>query len=178
MLLGGAVWFFLEETIVNLWLFWGIILLISIGSGLILGRRWSKITKVSNFAVNLIVHVIVFALFLAAAVLIVNYSTADLATAAPEHVVVERKYTKTRYHTKRITRKTYVRGEPYEVYYIDLDIPQIGERAFQVPIKVYSSLSAGDTATVRLGQGILGLKVVDASSAAPLRPKKKPLRRN
>ncbi len=167
LLLGGTVWFFLGETFVNLWLFWGIILFVSVGTGLILGQRWSKVTKVSNFALNLGVHVVVFALFIAAAVLIVNYTTANLDSVPETKVLVEKKYTKTRYRSKRVTRKTYTRGEPYKVYFIDLEIPHLGERSFEVPRKVYTSLSTGDTATVRLGRGLLGLPVLDASSASP-----------
>ncbi|MBD5227275.1 MAG: hypothetical protein HDS67_04395 [Bacteroidales bacterium] len=171
MILGGGVWFLMNDSLVNPWLFWGVIGFVSIATGVILGRRWEKVTHVSNFAVNLAVHVVVLGLFLAFGLLVLNYSTAHLADAPQTDVTVEKKFTKTRYHSQRSGRRTYRRGDPYQVYFIGLDIPDFGERSFEIPRSIYSSVRTGDTATIKMARGCLGFPVVDRMSVKPLRPR-------
>lgn len=169
MLLAGGVWFLMNDTLLNQWFFWGVIGFVSLATGAVLARRWERITRVSNFAVNLAIHVFVFALFLAFGTLVLNYATAGLDDAEPTEVSVEKKFTKTRYHSQRAGRRTYKRGTPYQVYFIGLDIPDFGERSFEIPRSVYNSVRTGDRATIKMARGCLGLEVVDRMSVKPLR---------
>ena len=164
MFLGGAVWYLAGYTLLNVPLFIGIIGFISLVTGVVMANRWEKITRIRHYILNFGIHVVVFGLILSFMVLLINYTTAGLSKVPPTEVTVEKKMTKTRYRSKRVGRRSYTRGEPYNVYFLELDIPERGEHSFQVSKSVYSSVKKGESATIKISRGALGMSVIDPNS--------------
>ncbi len=171
LLMAGTVMFLITDTIVNPWLFFGVIAVPAFGSGALLASRWRPLTRIHNFAVNFLINGVVVGIVISALVLGVNYFAADFDGADPRTGIMERKYTKTRYRSKRVTRRTYTRGEPYKVYFIEVDLPESGVRSFEVRHELYSALRSGDTVTYRETRGALGLEVISHRSITPLHPR-------
>lgn len=171
--LGGTVMWLMSQTVVNLPLFIGVIVVIAAGSSAVLAKRWERVTGIRNYVVNFLVNLVVAGLVLSALVLGINYTTADTFSNEPELVTISRKYTKTRYKSKRVGRRHYTRGEPYKVYFLELEIPDIGSRQIEVSHKLYGSVRDGDTLTLRTGRELLGMEVTDTKTLTPLHPRTK-----
>jgi hypothetical protein len=94
--------------------------------------------------------------------LTVNLLTAD-KNPVNTKAVVEKVYTETRYHTKRVSRKVYTRGAPYTVYCVEIQFPEGKKRHFDIKKKVYNRLSKGDTVSVDIKKGALGMRMFNGS---------------
>ena len=96
-----------------------------------------------------------------AAIYLCNYAFADKSTLHKEPVVVERRYSEVRHRTKRISRRTYGRGEPYKVYYIDVRFPSTGKlKAISLQQRLYNRVRTGDTLSLDTEMGFLGFPVI------------------
>ena len=166
--LTGSIIVFLCDTIVNPWLFFGIIAVPALGSGLVLAPRWRRLTGIGNYALNFVVNGLVIGIVLSALFLGINYFTADFDGGEPLRGIVGHKYEKTRYRTKRVSRRTYTRGEPYKVFFLQIDLTETGPRDFEVRRELYNSVRNGDTVTYREARGALGMEVIRRSSITPL----------
>lgn len=179
--LAGGFLVLMEDTLVDRRLFLGIILAITLVSAVVGARYWTPVTKTHNYAINFIVHTVVVAIVLGSVIVMVNYFTADFENAEPEKVLVERKFQKTRYHSRRSGRRSYERGEPYQVYYLRLDLPKVGSRELQVSKKTYNQVRSGEEVSVLITKGGLGLPVVSPASvksvSSPKRKRHTSLRR-
>lgn len=159
-------------TLINRWLF---LILVGLGSAwisLMIGKRWAKLTGISQTAVNFIGGWVIIGVIVAGAILMVNYSWAYKSAISSELVVVTGRCQETHYHTRRISRKVTVRGAPYQVYFVTLDMPGAGERKMKVEKKIHDSIEKGDTVEVAIGRGILGWPVIKAETVKPLHPRK------
>lgn len=122
---------------------------------------WRRLTKSSNIALHLILHICFTWPLVLLLALIINF----VNPASEKHrmdMTVERVYTETRYHTKRVGRRTYSRGAPYKVYRIDITTPDGRSRGFDVKKKIYDRVSKGDTIELDVYRGILGMTVFNA----------------
>lgn len=160
----------LESTMINTWLFFGIVAFVAAATGTVLHRPWGKLTGTDRFYVNFPLHVVVSGIVLSAALLMGNYFATDFDRLPCERVIVEKRITKTRYKTKRVTRRTYTRGAPYKVYYLEISLPGGEHKEVYVPKKLYDKARKGDTATVRIGRGALSFPVFNPHSLELLHP--------
>ena len=158
-------------TLINRWLF---LVLVGLGSAwisLMIGKRWAKLTGISQAVVNFIGGWIIIGVIVAGAILMLNYSGAYKSTVSSERVTVTGRGQETHYHTRRISRKVTVRGAPYQVYFVTLDMPRAGKRKMKVEKKIYDSVDKGDTVEVAIGRGSLGWPVIKAETVTPVHPR-------
>lgn len=170
LFLAGGIGAMLESTMVNTWIFFGVIGALGAATGTVLHRPWGKLTGSRKFYLNFPLHVVVFTVVMSAALLMGNYFATDFDKLPVERVIVENRLTKTRYHTKRVTRRTYTRGAPYKVYYLEISLPDGKRKEVYVKKSVYDKARKGDTATVRIGRGALSLQVFEPRSFRLLHP--------
>lgn len=74
---------------------------------------------------------------------------------------VERKYYQTRYHSRRVGRRTYARGTPYKVYMVDVSLPDGRQVTMTVGLERYNRLRKGAQMPVEVTHGFFGADVVD-----------------
>ena len=120
ILLAGTVWVMIGYTLVNPWVFFGCMIVISIAlTGLCL--RLGRLPAIlGNQALNIAVCGLIVLILTSGITLSVNYFTADFKGEIPTKAIVARKYQQTRHRTRRSGRHSYERGEPYQVYMVDL----------------------------------------------------------
>ncbi len=154
----------LGYTFVNPWIFIGIVVLAGAATGSVAHRVWSKLTGTNKFYINFPLHLVAFTVLVSAMILTVNYAAADFDNLPREKVIVNKRLTKTRYHTKRITTRRYTRGEPYKAYYLKLTLADKSLKEIPVRKDIYDNAHEGDTATVAIGRGPLLLTVIAPGS--------------
>lgn len=169
--LAGGVFFILDCTVVNPWLLFGIIGVMAVISGGAAWPLWSKLTSTRKFYVNFPVHVIVFTIVAAAIFLFTNYFAADYTVYPPEKASIERVYWEQRYRTRRVSRRTYVRGAPYKVYFLDIALPDGAVKKVSVTKSKYDRAHKGDSVEIKIGKGFLGCRVINESSLKLLNPR-------
>ena len=128
ILLAGGVWVMSEYTLVNHWLFFGCILVISAGLTVICAWYGHLLPVTKIKALRIIATAFVTFVVISGIALTINYFTADFDSAEPTKAIVCRKYQQTRHRTRRLGRHSYERGEPYQVYNLDLRLlPTLSE---------------------------------------------------
>ena len=194
ILLAGGVWVMSEYTLVNHWLFFGCILVISVGLTVICAWYGHLLPVTKIKALRIIATAFVTFVVISGIALTINYFTADFDSAEPTKAIVCRKYQQTRHRTRRSGRHSYERGEPYQVYNLDLRLlPTLSEAESesqsststeQYPsseqysriVKIetsrtnYSKFHKGDTVTVSIAKGFLRLPVVSPATLKLLHP--------
>ncbi len=169
----GGIFYILDSTIVNRWVFFGIVAAVAAATGTVLHSAWDKLTGWGKFYLNYPLHIVVASIVLSSAFLMGNYFGTDFESLPEEKVIIEKRFTQTRYHTKRATRRVYTRGAPYKVYFLEVSLPDGKRTDVFVKKTVYDKALAGDTATVRFGRGVLSLPVLDPHSLTLLHPHSK-----
>lgn len=164
ILLAGGIAGMIGTTMLNWWVFFGIIVIVAAATGTVLHCGWEKLTGTGKFYINFPLHMVVFTIVAAAALLMGNYYGSDFSSFQEEKVIVNQKIRKTRYQTKRISRRVYTRGAPYYVYYVDITLPDGTPKEIYVNRNVYNKAHVGDTATIRMGRGALSFRVIDPNS--------------
>lgn len=126
---------------------------------------WHKLTGINMAWINTGISAITIYPILLCATLAINYFCADESTLHYESAVVERLYTKTRHHTKRISRRTMGVGEPYKVYFAEVSIQGIRNKELSFNHKQWRRLHKGDTLRLRVAKGAFGIPVVKRSGS-------------
>ena len=176
--IGVAGMILVADTIVDTLWYTVIIALVSLVAGAIVASRMEGLTELSNRFANFGIAAVGIFILLFAGVAAVNYSTAEFDVLGERaSVTVTRKFTETKHHTYRNGRHGYTRGAPYKVYCLELDLPTVGERKFETFKSNYDQVSTGDTVTIGISRGCLGMRVVNSASIRPLHPRKPKLRR-
>jgi len=160
LFLVGSISSILESTIVNQWIFFATVVAVAAATGTVLHRVWAKLTHTCKFYINFPLHLIVASIVISATMLMVNYFATDYQALPLEKVVIEKRLQKTRYHTKRVTRRVYTRGDPYKVNYLRITLPDGSSKEVYVNKKLYDKSHPGDSATIRMGRGILSIPVL------------------
>lgn len=93
-------------------------------------------------------------------VLAVNYFGSDDASLQTENAVIQRLYSKTRHHTKRVSRRTVGVGEAYKVYYAEVDMAGATVKEISLNLKQWQRLHKGDTIKLQVARGALGMWVI------------------
>ena len=138
ILLAGGIAGMIGTTMLNWWVFFGIIVIVAAATGTVLHCGWEKLTGTGKFYINFPLHMVVFTIVAAAALLMGNYYGSDFSSFQEEKVIVNQKIRKTRYQTKRISRRVYTRGAPYYVYYVDITLPDGTPKEIYVNRNVYN----------------------------------------
>lgn len=166
-----------HHTMFNPWMLFSLIFLGSAVSAIPAARLWRTITGWESVVWNALLHIVALSALLSAVILSVNYFCARNENFISEKVIVEEKIRKTEYTSRRISRRVYTRGNPYYVYEVELRFlsPDFAgkDKTVRISKKLYDSVRRGDTATVSLGHGALGMPVFNDRTLTPLHPRKK-----
>jgi len=110
--------------------------------------------------INYICHVMFSCGIFLAAIYGLNYAFTQQSSQHAEHAIVKRKYTKTRHHQKRVSRRVYRQGSPYKVYYMELHFENGREKTIQVSSKRFYSIRSGSTIPLTVESGLFGIPVI------------------
>ena len=132
-------------------------------------RKWEALTASRNVALNAGCHIVAFAGLLMALILGVNYFGRDTAKSATVRARVVKVYSETRYRTKRVARNRYTRGEPYQVHFMEVRLPDGRVRKRSIPLRQYVSYARTgrrpDSVDLRLTKGALGMTVIERDNS-------------
>lgn len=148
-------------TIVPRWLPWTVGLILAMSTGL-WGRGFiRRLTGFSAVWINYLIYTVVMTGVFACLLLVVN----RVGAGEREPVAAEicRVYSETRHRTKRITSRRYTRGEPYKVYFAELDLGGGVRKSVHLNFEQYRKMRRGLIVEVSLRKGTLGFKVVDTA---------------
>ena len=102
ILLAGGIAGMIGTTMLNWWVFFGIIVIVAAATGTVLHRGWEKLTGTRKFYINFPLHMVVFTIVAAAALLMGNYYGSDFSSFQEEKVIVNQK--------RRVTRQNVYRA--------------------------------------------------------------------
>lgn len=88
-----------------------------------------------------------------------NYFMSDPTTRHEYSVPVVNKYSKERYRTKRVGRRT-VRGEKYMTYYIQIKLPDGQIKSYNRPVGEYVRIKRGQKLKISVEEGLYGVPVI------------------
>ena len=156
-----------QFTLIDPWIPFAASAAIALLSGLAAWKMWIPLTLSERFVWNFLCHFLVVGSVLVGAFFILNFALADRETARKEPAVVERRYRETRYHSRRVSRRVYTRGEPYTVHCLDLRLVGSGRKLTldNVDYSKYRRTRTGDTVQVRIAKGAFGAPVVVRAAA-------------
>jgi len=149
-----------SATLINPWFPIVTALAFAAITGFAFAQKWEKFTNTASFILNYICHLIAVTGVFCASFYIVNYAFADSTTTHTVKAVVERRYSETRYKSKRIRRNVYGRGEPYKVYYMELKFDNGMRKARYINLKKFNRIRKGDTVKVDIARGALYIPVI------------------
>ncbi|WP_295728369.1 hypothetical protein [uncultured Muribaculum sp.] len=157
----GASMGFYGMTVINPWIPGVASLIIALLIGSRIWRLWQFITGSDNMWINLFIHTVVITGVVMGAFYTCNYLFADDSSLHKETAVVERRYKETRHRSKRVGRRTYTRGEPYNVYFIEVRILSTGAlKSLSAKQSQYSRIHKGDTLRLDTETGLFGFPVI------------------
>ena len=128
-------------------------------SGLPIYNKWSAITGTHWLPINIVCHLVAATGFFMSLLLGINYWGRHSDCTKAERVAVVRVYSEEHYRSRRVGRR-YVKGEPYKMYYIDVALPGGYEKPLAVKPEKFRSYHNGDSVTVKLTPGALGMTIV------------------
>ncbi len=150
-----------SRTLISPWIPVSAAVFISAITGIKIARKWKAITGVTTFIVNYICHVLLMTGMLLAAFYVINFAFADKATTHTVKAVIERRYSETRYKSRRIRRNVYGRGEPYKVYFIELRFENGMKKSRELNLNKFNRTHKGDTLNVDIAKGALSIPVIE-----------------
>lgn len=171
MLLGGYIIWLLEASLVNPWIIITCAAAVALISGIALSRMWQKLLSFNNIYLCFAINAVVMTGIVTALILSLNYFTAAAKTHHIEKGTVERVFTKTRHTSRRVSRRVYVQGQPYKVYFIEIklyddehDASQPLVKEIEVKYATYRKTRKNDTIEIETSKGILGIPVLFTST--------------
>ena len=102
----------------------------------------------------------IIAVLLFIAIFGLHYYVAEQSTPEQLKATVTKKYTKTRHRTRRINRRVYTNGEPYQVYYFELELEDGTTKDIEVNVQKYSRTRYGSKIDVTRRKGLFGIPVI------------------
>lgn len=160
MLLITAAWSLHDRTLVTPLFPIGCGVALGLASGLWLWKLSRYLTDCSKRLPNLICHTILFTILFTALFYILNYTCADRGASYTETVTITAKQTSVHYHSRRVGRNRYTKGEPYNVYNIKIQFKDSTERSFRVPLSKYNKYRNGADIELSMAKGLFGAPVI------------------
>ncbi len=161
------------KTIFDLRIPWLASAAIAVVSGIFLWKKWEPISGTSNFFINFLIHTVCIAGLAAGLVFSLNYFCSDKSSESEVTAKVINSYSKTRYHTRRIGRRLSGRGTPYQVYYIEAELPDGRRKEFSVTLNQYNEARRSARIRLDIENGLLSMPVIKKSTIVKARKHKK-----
>lgn len=149
-----------SNTLTDWWIPFTTAGIIAALTGVYCWKIWRWFTTSGKFMWNYITHMLSFTGIIAAMFYIGNYALADRSSSQNKTAEVEKVYHKVQYHTKRIRRNRYGRGEAYNVYYMKIRLENGMIKDIKIPYNKYIKTRKGDTVTIPIAKGGFGVPVI------------------
>jgi len=156
--LGGIVGL-ADRTLVKWWLPGIVCLLIASVAAPLTAGLWGRLTGSNLRLLNMGVALLFTLVFTSGIFYSCNYIFAS-SQGHEEKMEIVRKYTKTRYQSKRVGRNRYVRGAPYKVYFADIVFPDGRKKSLEIPFKSYKKCREGSEGKIMISRGFFGADVI------------------
>lgn len=148
------------HTLVEWWEPLGIALTAVLVIWFLLRGFWGKVWRGVNPYVALLGHMVVMTGVVLFLILGLNFWFADDTTLHTEEVTVEERLQEKHYHTKRVGRNRYRRGNPYYKYILRVRFDNGRLKEIEVPLKRYNRTRTGGKMTLDLETGLWGYPVI------------------
>lgn len=147
-------------TLINPWFPGVIAVMIAAASGTTLWKIWRYVTSNDRFWVNYLCHLIFTTSLCLFLFYFLNFISPRKGSLHTEAVTVERLYSETHYHSKRVSRRVYTRGAPYKLYYAEVRFADGATKPLSVKLQQFNRLHKGDTIRLNLEKGLFGFPLV------------------
>lgn len=152
-----------QDTLIQWWKPVALSLIVALGSGKFLWKKWRSLTDYDNVWINFGLHVITVTALILGGFYIGNYFLGDRDTVTYQDVAVTRVYREQHHKTRRIGRRVYGQGAPYWVYKADIELPHGEYKSLRLTKQKYDLLSKGDTLGLAIRDGFFGTTVIDSN---------------
>lgn len=149
-----------ERTLVEWWEPLGMALLAALGLWFPLRSRLTRLWKGTSVYGILLGHMVFMTGAALLLILGLNIGLADDATLHSEQVTVESREMETHYHSQRVGRGRYRRGNPYYKYILHVRFENGREKDLEVSLQRYNRCRTGSTLSLNLERGLWGWPVV------------------
>ena len=120
---------------------------------------WQRLIKSDNRILTTVIHFVAGFILLGSIVLLVNDLPTDYSSLPETDAVVSERHVEVRHKKERVGRHRYRDGKAYNVYVIKGQTADGTEVELEVGRKFYNTHREGDTISLRMGPGTLGLTV-------------------
>lgn len=123
------------------------------------GHRIAGLSRIRSRVANMAVMFVLLTVLFDGAVYATNYFASADDAAHTEQALVIRKYREEHYKTRRVSRRTTVRGEKYYTYNIDIRLDNGMTKQIGLNLERYNSVRRGDSIILNVSMGALGMPV-------------------
>ena len=149
-----------SNTMISPWMPFSIAIFVAIASSFPFWKFWQRLTGNSGCLPNSLCHIIVVAIMLPAVFYILNYTCIDTSSIHPEKCIVIKKFYKTRHRTKRVSRHSYTKGEPYNEYYMEVLFENGLSKDLHIDRKSYTRLKPETEICLPVAEGLFHIPVI------------------
>ena len=137
---------------------------IGLASGLHMWRLWRRVTDTHGMAWNYLCHSVFTAAFVSWIFFALNNMLADRDTERVVSGVVDGHFREERHRTRRVGRRYIANGEKYYVYKLEVQLEDGQKKMLDVPYSRYNNVRNGDSISVPVLDGLLGVTVMETDS--------------
>lgn len=148
------------QTLVDWQLTLGCGMLSAAGLTALLFRHLAWLTRTANRWVNGIAGMVMFTSAIMAAFYALNYYGADDTTIHTERVMIDGKFRREHYRSRRVGRHTMARGERYYTYHINVMFADGRRKEIALSTGEYARVRTGDSIDYTMEQGLFGIPVI------------------
>ncbi|MDE6558305.1 MAG: hypothetical protein K2K29_00265 [Muribaculaceae bacterium] len=158
----GAIIYFIEITVISLWIPLIIAMAAAAEITAFSWRHWQFLTGNGSGIVNWLSSLTFFTILLTALLYIANYSGASSPTL--QSAEITHKYRQQRHRQQRVGRNRYTQGAPYYVYFIDVTLPDGRQKTLQLPSSAFRRMPKAGAVNISISRGLLGADVINTAT--------------
>lgn len=153
-----------KDAVIEWWIVPAVTLGVGLATGLHMWRLWRGLTDSDARWWNYGCHVVFTAAGLTFAFFALNNMLADRSSEHIERGVVAGHFREERRKTRRVGRRYVATGEKYYVYKLKIELDNGEEKFVPMDERRYRRVHDGDSVTVPVMKGLLGVTVMETDS--------------
>lgn len=153
-----------SDAVIDWWLVPAVALAVGLATGLHMWRIWRRITGSQTMALNYVCHSVVVTVILSFLFFFVNDEFSDRDSEHTECGLVTGHFREERHRTRRVGRRYVATGEKYYVYRLQVKLPSTDPKMISVTYDRYRNVRDGDSVTVPVRDGFLGVTLLEVDS--------------
>lgn len=153
-----------SDAVIDWWLVPSAALAVGLATGLHMWSIWRRVTGSQSMALNYICHAVVTGIVISFLFFFINDEFSDRDGEHTEQGVVTGHFREERHRTRRVGRRYVATGEKYYVYRLEVKLPSTDPKMISVTYDRYKSVRDGDSVSVPVRKGWLGVTLLDVDS--------------